>query len=103
MSGTISFSDVAIVNMPGMDEERIADYRRTISEIDPARFVSNIAPTSVMFQMGNKEEYFDHQRMQTLADEASEPKVVKWYDAGHLLNEQARQDRDDWLVDELFR
>jgi hypothetical protein len=41
--------------------------------------------------------------MQSLADAASELKEVRWHDAGHMLNEQARQDRDRWLVEELFR
>lgn len=103
MSGTTSFADFAAANMPNMTREEMTTYRDTMEDIDPVRFVRNAAPASIMFQTGNKEEYFDHRRMQALADAASEPKAVRWYDAGHALNEQARQDRDDWLVDELFR
>jgi len=89
--------------MPDLNEERLERYRQVVSDLDPIRFVPEAAPASIMFQMGTNEEYFGRQRIQSLADAASEPKVVRWYDAGHMLNEQAHQDRDDWLVDELFR
>jgi uncharacterized protein len=103
MSGTVSFADVVEANMPDLTKEEISTYRSTLQDIDPVRFVTKAAPASIMFQLGKKEEYFKHERMQALAHAASEPKIVKWYDAGHLLNEEARQDRDGWLVDELFR
>ncbi len=103
MSGTTSFSDVAKVNMPNMRGDELAEYRRAMSDIDPVRFLPLASPARFMFQMGNSEEYFNRQNMQSLADAASEPKEVRWYDAGHMLNEQARQDRDRWLVEELFR
>lgn len=103
MSGTASFADVAQANMPDLKDERLDEYRKGVSDIDPIRFVPKAAPASIMFQMGRGEKFFDKGRMQSLADAASEPKVVQWYQAGHELDEQARQDRDRWLVDELFR
>jgi uncharacterized protein len=102
MSGTTSFSEVAKVNIPDISEQEFAEYRRTMKDIDPLGFVAQAKPAKLMFQMGKQEEYFARQNMQTLADAASEPKDVRWYDAGHMLNEQARKDRDDWLVEELF-
>jgi uncharacterized protein len=103
MSGTASFSEVAQANMPDLKDDKLDHYRKVIADIDPIRFVPQAAPASVMFQMGRKEEYFDHKRMGSLAQAGSEPKVVNWYDAGHMLDEKARRDRDDWLVEELFR
>jgi uncharacterized protein len=103
MSGTMSFSDVASANMPDLKDERLDRYRQAISDIDPIRFVPLAAPASVMYQMGSNEEYFDHDKMRSLAQAGSEPKVMHWYDAGHMLDEHARRDRDDWLMDELFR
>jgi uncharacterized protein len=103
MSGTTSFSEVAHVNMPDLKDEKLERYRQVLSDIDPVRFVPQAAPASIMFQMGTNEEYFGRQRMRSLAHASSEPKIVHWYEAGHTLDEQARQDRDDWLVDGLFR
>jgi uncharacterized protein len=103
MSGTSSFADVAQVNMPDMKDERLDHYRKFISDIDPIMFVPRAAPASILFQMGRDEENLARERMRYLAYAASEPKLVQWYEAGHMLNELARQDRDDWLVDELVR
>jgi dienelactone hydrolase len=103
MSGSASFSEVAQANMPDLKDERLDHYRQLISDIDPIRFVPLASPAKVMFQMGSKEQFFDHQRMQALAQAGSEPKVMHLYDAGHMLDEQARRDRDDWLVEELFQ
>ena len=38
---------------------------------------------------------------QRFFEAASEPKEIRWYDAGHFLNEQARQDRMAWLGERL--
>jgi dienelactone hydrolase len=103
MSGTSSFSDVAQVNMPDLKDEKLDRYKQVLSDIDPIRFVPEAAPAIIMFQMGTNEEYFGRQRMRSLAHAGSEPKVVHWYDASHMLDEQARRDRDGWLVEELFR
>ena len=32
---------------------------------------------------------------------AREPKEVLWYDTDHYFNDQARRDRDEWLVKTL--
>ena len=102
MSGTTSFSEVASANMPEMKGDDATRYRKVMEDVDPIHFIPNAAPAKVMFQMGRSEEYFGHEKPQSLADAASEPKIVQWYDAGHLLNEKAQQDRDRWLVEELF-
>jgi hypothetical protein len=32
---------------------------------------------------------------------APEPRTIRWYDAGHGLNQQAAFDRLDWLRDQI--
>jgi cephalosporin-C deacetylase-like acetyl esterase len=68
MSGTSSFSEVAEANMSELKGETLSKYKRTLSDIDPIRFVPRASPSSIMFQMGRSEEAFDHQSMQALAD-----------------------------------
>jgi len=38
---------------------------------------------------------------QQFFEAASEPREIRWYDAGHFLNDQARQDRMAWLGERL--
>ena len=38
---------------------------------------------------------------QRFFEAASEPKEIRWYDAGHFLNDQAHQDRIAWLGERL--
>jgi hypothetical protein len=39
--------------------------------------------------------------LETLIRAGSEPKEVKWYDAGHALNKNAQRDQLEWLSDVL--
>jgi hypothetical protein len=42
-----------------------------------------------------------HKESMEFYDAASEPKIIKWYDADHYLNEEARKDRIVWLKQQL--
>ena len=101
MSGTTSFSDVAAVKIPDMMGRRLAEYHMAVSDIDPINFVSQASPARLLIQIGSAEELFYRRKMLALAEAASEPKDIRWYEAGQALNDRARQDRDNWLVEEL--
>ena len=49
MSGTASFAEVAIANMPDMKAEEKNRYRKVLADIDPILFVPHAAPASIMF------------------------------------------------------
>jgi uncharacterized protein len=97
MSGTGSFSGVAALNMPSLNGEALDRYRRTLSLIDPINYVDNAAPSDLLFQFGLEDMFFPKGTLQEFSEIASEPKSVRWYDAGHFLNEEARRDRIEWL------
>lgn len=83
-------------------KETIDSYIRTISVLDAIRFVPYAAPTPLLFQFARFEHYFNEASMQRYAQAASEPKLVKWYDTGHELNDvQALKDRAEWLGKQL--
>ncbi|MBD0372385.1 MAG: acetylxylan esterase [Pyrinomonadaceae bacterium] len=78
--------------------EVIDNYLRVLSPLDAIRFVSHAAPTPLLFQFARFERYFNEAAMLRYAQAASHPKLIKWYDTGHELNDpQALRDRSDWL------
>jgi dienelactone hydrolase len=68
---------------------------------NPAPYVSHAAPAALLLQSGQRDTTFPEQDAKALYDAASSPKTLRWYDADHNLNEQARQDRAEWLASQL--
>jgi len=95
MAGTGRFADVAAVNLPDLQGERLEHYRRTLAEIDPA------APTPLLFQSALRDEVFSEEQSREFFEWANDPKSLEWYDAGHYLDEAARRDRIAWLAGRL--
>jgi dienelactone hydrolase len=83
-------------------KETIDNYIRIVSVLDAIRYVPYAAPTPLLFQFARFERYFNEAAMLRYARAASEPKVVKWYDTGHELNDiQALKDRAGWLQKQI--
>jgi predicted esterase len=77
-------------------------YLRAYSIVDPVRYVSRAAPAALLFQNGARDPISPRADVEAYVRAASPPKELRWYDAPHELNEQARTDRDAWLR-ELLR
>lgn len=78
--------------------EQIEKYLQVNARTDPIHYVGHAAPTPLLFQFARYERYFNEAAMVRYARAASEPKLVKWYETGHDLNDvQALLDRADWL------
>jgi pimeloyl-ACP methyl ester carboxylesterase len=102
MAGAPSFTDVAVANMPSLKGEALELYAQAMAPIDPVHYVRHAAPSGLFFQCGRKDEAFSSEQFERLAQAASEPKRVKWYDAGHSFeNGLGRQDRLEWLEAQL--
>jgi len=79
-------------------KEQVDKYFKTIGVMDAINYVPHAAPTPLLFQFARYERYFNEAAMLKYARAASEPKLVKWYDTGHDLNDlQALFDRASWL------
>lgn len=50
----------------------------------------------MFLQFGKKDSYPNEEMQTWYAKAASNPKLVKTYDAGHELNDEARRDRGEW-------
>ena len=65
-----------------------------------ARLRRPVAPP--LFHFANHEQMFDRKAMERYAAAATGAKTVKWYDAGHDLNEpEALIDRAAWLKERV--
>ena len=71
------------------------------SYLDQGKYVSHAAPAVVFLQFANQEKSLTPERARQHAAVVSEPKQVKFYDAPHALNAEARRDRIQFLTEQL--
>jgi hypothetical protein len=81
---------------------QIEKFVEVFAKLDAIDFVSEAAPVTLLFQFARQERIMTEADMQKYFQAASQPKTVKWYDAGHELQDfQAMIDRADWLQKQL--
>jgi dienelactone hydrolase len=96
MAATPRFPDWYLY-FPKLEGEGRAAFLAQMAELDPITRVPHLAPASILFQFGTDDRHVPRHRAQEFYDAAREPKELKWYEAGHGLNEQAAADRQAWL------
>ena len=79
---------------------RVAWFREMVP-IEPIRFIGLAKPTPLLLQNGRVDTAVPQADAQLVHNAAPEPKTILWYDAGHGLNQQARNDQLDWLHKEI--
>lgn len=83
-------------------KQELERYLEINRPFDGIRYVPHAAPTPLLFQFARHERSFNEASMKRYAEAASEPKVVRWYDTGHDLNDpRALADRAAWLAPKL--
>jgi dienelactone hydrolase len=87
--------------LPGLEGEAREAFIRQMSEIDPITHVPNLAPAEVFFQFAIDDFHVPKERAEEFFAAARAPKEMKWYEAGHGLNEDATGDRKAWLKEKL--
>lgn len=85
-------------SLPCADQQR---WVRAMLPIEPVRFVHLSAPTSILVQRGRFDTIVPPSAVMALANAASEPKTLKWYDAGHGLTPAAIDDQLQWLSEHV--
>ncbi len=88
--GAIAFQELAT------PEQRQA-YVKAMAPLDAFHYVGHAAPAKLLFQFAKRDEFITPWDAAAYLQTASGPKEVKWYDADHSFNEEARRDRDEWL------
>jgi dienelactone hydrolase len=100
MASTPRFSDWYLY-LPRLEGEAREVFIRRMSEIDPIVHVPNLSPAEVFFQFARDDFHVPKERAEEFSSAASDPKEMKWYEAGHGLNEEATKDRKAWLKQKL--
>lgn len=100
MAATPRFPDWYLY-LPKLEGEARETFIRQMSEIDPIAHIPNLSPASVLFQFATDDFHVPKERAEEFFAAAKDPKAMKWYDAGHGLNEDATRDRKAWLKEKL--
>jgi uncharacterized protein len=77
------------------------DWLRAMTPIEPIRFIPHAPPTALLLQSGRLDNLVPVADAQALHTAAPQPRTIRWYDAGHGLDQPAAFDRLDWLHEEI--
>jgi dienelactone hydrolase len=97
MAMTPSFSDWFLYH-PKLEGEARQRFIDQMAPLDPVRFVGALAPSPVLMQWAANDPHVPKARADAYVAAAREPKDVRWYDAGHGLNDRATRERISWLI-----
>jgi dienelactone hydrolase len=78
-----------------------ADWLRAMTPIEPIRFIPHAPPTALLLQSGRQDNLVPAADAEALHAAAPDSTTIRWYDAGHGLNQQAAFDRLDWLHEKI--
>ncbi|MFT3893531.1 MAG: prolyl oligopeptidase family serine peptidase [Anaerolineales bacterium] len=87
MAATPRFSDWYLY-LPKLEGDARETFIRQMSEIDPITHVANLAHAPILFQFGTADPHVSKERADEFFAAAKEPKEMKWYEAGHGLDEE---------------
>jgi uncharacterized protein len=77
-----------------------AEVRRVLAPVDPLRWLGRTA-AQVLLQNGQQDEIVPAEALRVVAAAAPERRELRWYDAGHALDERAHRDQIGWLARRL--
>jgi len=100
MAGTPRFPDWYLY-YPRLEGDARQAFIESFEAYDPISLVEKLAPAPLLFQFGEDDFHVPPERGQAFYQAAREPKTIRWYNAGHGLNQQAGSDRLKWLVEQL--
>jgi dienelactone hydrolase len=108
MAGALSYAEIlrsnelAVVQWrQAMGEKRLEAYLATYGWLDPGSYLGHAAPSALLLQFARNDGILSEALERRFFDLASAPKELKFYDAGHALNAEARRDRFDWLRSQI--
>jgi dienelactone hydrolase len=79
-------------------KEQLDKYIEVTAPLDAIHYINHAKPSALFFQFSRYDVEIPETAGTRYAQAASEPKLVKWYDVGHELdNVEALLDRAEWL------
>lgn len=100
MAATPRFPDWYLY-LPKLYGEEREQFIESMTSLDPITHVPNLAPASIFFQFGTNDPHVPRECAEEFFNAARAPKTIKWYDAGHALDEQSARDRQVWLREQM--
>jgi uncharacterized protein len=88
-------TDGPLQSLPPQEQER---WLAAMRPIEPINFIGRAAPAALLFLAGTKDESVSGEDARRYYQAASQPKQIRWYEAGHFLNCTARADMMAWLA-----
>ena len=101
MAATPRFPDWYLY-LPKLEGAPRETFIRQMSEIDPITHVDSLSPAPILFQFATDDFHVPAERAEEFFAVAKEPKELRWYQAGHGLNEKATLERMQWLTENLL-
>jgi dienelactone hydrolase len=83
-------------NISALPCARRVVWIRAMAPVEPIRYVGH-AGIPLLLQNGRSDEYIPEYEAEELHAAAPQPREIRWYDAGHSLDQQALLDRHAWL------
>ena len=83
--------------MGGLSCATRAGWFEAMVPIEPIRFIGHAPPTALLLQSGRLDTLVPVADAEALHAAAPPGTTIRWYEAGHGLNQQAVFDRLDWL------
>jgi dienelactone hydrolase len=84
----------------GVGPDLRAEVVDVLTDVDPLRWVAQ-SESELLFQNGEADEVVPKEALERLYEAAPEPKEIRWYPAGHVLDTPAFRDQLDWLTEKL--
>ena len=100
MAGAPRFSDWYLY-YPALEGEERDAFIAQMKGLDPIERVRMLAPAPILFQFGSKDPHVPAERARAFSVAAGDGADTHTYEAGHGLNDQAREDRVAWLAAKL--
>ncbi|HAY84961.1 MAG TPA: hypothetical protein DCY42_08570 [Chloroflexi bacterium] len=100
MAGTPRFPDWYLY-YPALEGDARQAFIDSFEPYDPISLVDRLAPAALLFQFGEDDFHVPAEKGQAFFEAAKDPKQIRWYNAGHGLNQQANSDRLAWLARQL--
>ena len=100
MAATPKFPDWYLY-YPKLQDEAREGYIESMIELNPISHIANLSPAPILFQFSDKDIHVPKEKAMTFYNAAEQPKDIKWYKAGHGLNQKATEERVEWLINQL--
>ena len=73
------------------------ELRRTLDEVDPLRWIARADAASLLLQNGRHDTVVPRSALDAMIAAAPRGTALRWYDAGHALNDRAYNEHLQWL------